>query len=138
MSGWTLAEYKGEDGGSYVVRARALPIADERARWPVAVWLSWPFGTVSEAEEDRIVDEMIRFEQATYDAAERSGWGLLVAVVTTGAGREWLWYAANATEFRGELSGVVADEPWPALDVRAFDDPSWKAARELSPRATMH
>ena len=58
--------------------------------------------------------------------------------MTTGAAREWLFHAASAEEFRGELSGLMADEDWPALDIRAFDDPSWKAARELSPRGRMH
>ena len=138
MSGWTLAEYQADDGGVFVVRARALPPADERGRFPVAVWLSWPFGTVTDAQEDAVVAEMLRFEQAVHDAAEAGGWGVLVAVATTGAAREWLFHAANAEEFRGELSGLMADEPWPAPHIRAFDDPDWKAARELSPAKRLH
>lgn len=139
VSGWTLAEYQGDDGGAYVVRARALPPADERARYPQALWLSWPSGPIaSEAEEDAILDEMIRFENAVHAACEKGGWGMLVAVVTTGAAREWLFYAANGTEFLGELNGLTAGKPWPALEVRVFDDPTWKAARELSPRGRMH
>lgn len=139
MSGWTLAALEGEDG-EYMVRTRAaLPDPAERARYPVAVWMNWPWGPIaSGAEEDAIIDEMVRFENAVHEAAERGGWGMLVAVVTNGAGREWLWHAADATEFGGEMRGALEEHPAYPVEMRAFDDPAWKAARELSPRAAMH
>lgn len=137
--GWTLAAREAEDG-EYMVRTRAaLPDPAERVRYPVAMWISWPWGPIaSEAEEDAIVDEMIRFENAVHEAAEAGGWGMLVAVVTNGAGREWLWHAADADEFVGEMRGALEGHPVYPFEVRAWDDPAWKAARELNPRAAMH
>lgn len=137
--GWIVAALEGEDG-EYMVRARAaLPGADERARYPVAVWISWLWGPIaSEAEEDAVIDDMIRFENAVHGAAERGGWGMLVAVITTGAGREWLWHAAHADEFVGEMRGALEGLPDYPVEMRAYDDPTWKATRELSPRAGMH
>lgn len=137
MSGWSIAEHQA-DGGVYVVRSRALPPADERARFPVAVWLGWSFGGVPQAQEDAMVADMLAWEDAVHAAAEANGWGMLVAVVTNGQGREWLFHAANETEFLGELRGLTEDGGWPPLDARVYDDPSWTAARELNPRAVMH
>jgi hypothetical protein len=138
VSGWTLAEYEGEDG-AYMVRALStLPDAAERTRYPVAVRVSWPWGPIaSEAEEDAVLDRMIRWENVVHAAGEAGGWGMLVAVVTNGWGREWLFHAASADEFRGELRGATEGEDAP-VTLAAFDDPTWKAARELSPRAAMH
>ena len=137
--GWTLAAMAAEDG-EFMLRSRTrLPPADERARYPVAMWVTWPWGPIaSEMEEDAVIDEMVAFENAVHSAAERGGWGMLVAVVTNGAGREWLWHAADATEFTGELRGALEGHPTYPFDVRAWDDPTWKAARELNPRAAMH
>ena len=137
--GWIVAALEGDDG-EYMVRSRAaLPDPADRARYPVAMWITWGWGPIaSEAEEDAIIDEMVAFENAIHAAAERGGWGMLVAVVTNGAGREWLWHAADATEFVGELRSALADHPTYPFEVRAWDDPTWKAARELNPRAGMH
>ena len=136
---WSVAALEADDG-EYMVRARTpLPDPAERARYPVAMWMTWGWGLIaSEAEEDAVVERMIAFETAVHEAAERGGGGLLVAVVTNGAGREWLWHAADATEFRGEVLGVLEDLPPCPVNIRAFDDPTWKAARELDPRGRMH
>ena len=137
--GWTLAELEAEDG-AFVVRSRArLPAADERARYPVAIWISWPFDpAIGRAEEDAILERMVAFEDAVHAAAERGGWGMLVAVVTNALGREWLFQAAHQDEFVGELRGALEEHPRYPFEVRAWDDPSWKAARELNPRSALH
>jgi hypothetical protein len=136
---WTLTERAAEDG-LFVVRARAaLPAADERARHPVAIWISWPFGELANAAaETAVLAEMIAFEEALHAAAEQGGWGMLVAVVTGGAAREWLFQAADGQAFVGELRAALEGHPVYPFELRAWDDPSWKAARELAPRAGAH
>jgi hypothetical protein len=137
--GWSVAALEAEDG-EFMVRSRArLPDPVDRARYPVAMWLTWSWGPIaSEAEEDAIIDEMIRFETAVHEAAEAGGWGMLVAVVTNGAGREWLFHAADATEFVGEMRGALEGHPIYPFEVKAWKDPTWKAARELNTRSAMH
>ena len=130
MTRWTLTEHQAADGGAYVVRARALPAATERARWPHAMWLSWMFG--DPADEDAELEAMARFEETVDSVSDASGWGMLVAVVTGGVAREWLFQAADSAEFIGELRGLIAGKGWP-VTTRAFADPDWSAARELSP-----
>ena len=137
MSGWTLAEFLDGAGEPFTGRVRATaPGAGVRARYPLAAWLGWPWGPIaSEAEEDAILDQMIRFETAAHAAAQRSGSAMLVAAVTTGQGREWLFHVADERTFLVELA---AGEGWPALQIRVEADPEWRAARALTSRAAMH
>ena len=137
--GWRLAALEG-DGGEFMLRSRLrLPDPAERARLPVAVWISWNWGDIaSEAEEDAVLDEMIAFENAAYTAAEPDGWARLMAVRTSGEGREWLWYAASRDGFVADLKDALADCPTYPFEVRAWDDPQWNAARDLDPRGFMH
>lgn len=129
MTRWSLVEHQAADG-VYLVRARDLPAAAERARWPHALWLSWSFGDPADEEGD--LAAMAAFEQAADAAAETGGWGMLIAVVTGGVAREWLFHAADSAEFIGELRALIGARPWP-VTTRAFVDPNWTAARELSP-----
>lgn len=136
MSGWIFAELRAEDG-VFAIRRRALPDPADRALYPVAIWITWP-REPDDTDEDATVAAMMAFEDALHVAADAGRWGLLIAVVTTGAAREWLWYAADATEFVGELRGALTGHPAYPFEVRAWADPNWRAARELSPRETLH
>lgn len=137
--GWRLAALE-DDDGEFMLRSRVrLPDPAERSRLPVAIWISWSWGDIaSEAEEDAVLEEMIAFENAVYAAAEQGGWGRLIAVRTSGDGREWLWYAAAADAFVTELQDALTGCPTYPFEVRAWDDPNWTAARDLDPRGLMH
>jgi hypothetical protein len=137
--GWRLAALEGEDG-DFMLRSRVrLPDPAERARLPVAVWVSWDWGDIaSEAEQDAVLEDMIAFENAAYSDAEPNGWARLMAVRTSGEGREWLWYAASGDAFVADLRSALAGCPTYPFEVRAWDDPQWNAARDLDPRGFMH
>lgn len=137
--GWSVAVLQVEDGETLLRSRVRLPEPADRARLPVAIWISWPWGAIaSEAEQDAASDDMLAFEDAVHRAAEAGGWGMLVGVLTNGFGREWLWYAAHRDEFVGELRGAIEGQAVHPFTVRAWDDPTWRAARELNPRAFMH
>ena len=75
---------------------------------------------------------MAAFEQALDAAVAHDDVGLLIAVVTAGPAREWLWQAADATAFTDALRKALATHPTYPIELRAWDDPAWRAARELS------
>jgi hypothetical protein len=124
--GWTVVEKTAADG-VFLIRARAtLPEPADRAQFPVAVRAAWTFGQGDQSAE---AAAMVRWEDALVSAAEENGWGLLIAVVTGGTAREWLFYARERDEWA--LEAGLASPGAPAT-YRYWDDPSWKAARELA------
>ncbi|WP_375402111.1 DUF695 domain-containing protein [uncultured Sphingomonas sp.] len=141
--GWSVTERRAEDG-VFLLRARTrLPGADERAAHPLAMWITWPFEPGSGAGLDGAPDEstlgaMAAFEAAAYEALDAPGHAVGVAVLTGGAAREWLFYAADRDAFMRVLLQALEGHPSYEFEVRAWDDPSWKAARELVPLAMAH
>ena len=141
---WTVGERRAEDG-VFLLRARTrLPGADERAAYPLAMWITWPFEPPSfesgpdDAPDEAALAQMAAFEAAAYEALDAPGHAVGVAVLTGGAAREWLFYAADRDAFmRVLLAGLEGHPPY-EFEVRAWDDPSWRAARELVPLAMAH
>lgn len=123
--GWTVAERAASDG-IFLLRARAaLPDASERSHYPVAIRVAWTFGDGDQSAE---AGAMVRWEDALVSAAEAGGWAVLVAVVTGGTAREWLFYARERDEWSIEAGHASPGAP---VSFRYWDDPSWKAAAEL-------
>jgi hypothetical protein len=135
VDSWSVSERRAEDG-VFLLRARTrLPGADERAAYPLAMWLSWPLGP---DQDEATLQAMAAFEAAAYEALDAPGHAVGVAVLTGGAAREWLFYAADREAFmRVLLAGLEAHPAYP-FEVRAWADPEWKAARELVPLAMAH
>jgi len=124
-AGWTVAERWAADG-VFLIRARAaLPDAGDRTQYPVAVRAAWTFGDGDQSAE---AAAMVRWEDALVSAAEDGGWAMLVAVVTGGTAREWLFYARERDEWAMEAGRASPGAP---TTYRYWDDPAWKAAREL-------
>jgi hypothetical protein len=136
---WSVSERRAEDG-VFLLRARTrLPGADERAAYPLAMWISWPFGTGAEDLPDEpTLEAMAAFEAAAYEALDAPGHAVGVAVLTGGAAREWLFYATDRDAFMRVLLAALEGHPPYEFEVRAWDDPSWRAARELVPLAMAH
>jgi hypothetical protein len=136
---WSVSERRAEDG-VFLLRARSrLPGADERAAYPLAMWISWPFGSGSDDQPDEsTLEAMAAFEAAAYEALDAAGHAVGVAVLTGGAAREWLFYATDREAFMRVLLAALEGHPPYEFEVRAWDDPSWRAARELVPMAMAH
>ena len=139
VEAWSVTERRAEDG-VFLLRARTrLPGADGRAAYPLAMWITWPFEPgLDDSPDEHTLAEMAAFEAAAYEALDAPGHAVGVAVLTGGAAREWLFYAADRDAFmRVLLQALEGHSPY-RFEVRAWDDPSWKAARELVPLAMAH
>jgi len=123
---WVVAERIAADG-VFLLRTRtALPSPEDRAPYPVAVRAAWTFGDGDQSAE---ASAMIRWEDALVSAMDGGGWAVLVAVVTGGSAREWLFYARERDEWALEAGQASPGAP---VIYRYWDDPAWKAARELT------
>ena len=132
---WSVTERRAEDG-VFLLRARTrLPGADERAAYPLAMWITWPLGP---DQDEATLQAMAAFEAAAYEALDAPGHAVGVAVLTGGAAREWLFYAPDRDAFMRVLLAALEGHPPYEFEVRAWDDPSWRAARELVPLAMAH
>jgi hypothetical protein len=136
---WTLAQWEGEDGLILVRTRDRAPDDAERAAFPVAIRIVWPFeDDGDDLPDDATFDHMETFENALHRAAEVGGWAIGVAAITGGGHKEWLFYAADADEFAGELNAALAGHPIYPISFEAESDPEWLTFAELQPRPTLH
>jgi hypothetical protein len=137
---WTLAQWEGEDG-LYLVRTRDR-VADEseRAAFPVAIRILWPYDDDDgdDLPDEATFDRMETFENALHRASEAGGWAVGVAAITGGGHKEWLFYAADADEFAQQLNAALESHPVYPLTFEFGPDPDWTTFGELMPKHTLH
>ncbi|WP_375428449.1 DUF695 domain-containing protein [uncultured Sphingomonas sp.] len=134
-----MSERRAEDG-VFLLRARTrLPGVDERVAHPLAMWITWPFEPrPDDTPDEPTLEDMAAFEAAAYEVLNAPGHAVGVAVLTGGAAREWLFYAAGRDAFMRVLLQALEGHPPYEFEVRAWADPEWRAARELVPLAMAH
>lgn len=123
-------------GAPMICRLRTRPPSDEeRAQYPLLVLIRWTFEP--EDEDDALPEEeelkaMVALEEALDASMTAQGWGLNVAVVTTGGVREWRTYTQDLERFQQGLNDALEGQPRYPLSFETFDDPDWQAYSEIA------
>lgn len=132
---WLLATGSREEA-PLICRLRTRPPSDEeRAHYPLLVMIRWAFEPEDDddalPEEDEL-ESMAAFEQALDASMSAGGWGVNVAVVTTGGVREWRTYTQDFDRFQEGLNDALMGQPRYPLSFETFDDPDWRAYDEIA------
>ena len=124
---WSLAKGEFQDG-PLVIRFRDCRSGCcNKPMYPKLIQVVWEFEhNGSGMPLLHISHEMEVFENRLVSALEGSGKGVLVAVVTTGGSREWVYYSENALTFSDAITNMPQEvEPYP-VKLEASDDPRWE------------
>ena len=132
---WLLAT--GTQGDSPLVcRLRTRPPSDEeRASHPLLVMIRWPFEPEDDDDalpEEEVLESMAELETALNTAMDAQGWGMLMAVITTGGVREWRIYTQDFDRFQDGLNDALMGQPHYPIEFETFEDPAWRAYDEIA------
>jgi len=114
-----------------------VPSRTERAARPHLVAIVWRYG---DEGGERLLPStleslrLLQAEAALEEGIERTGIGMLVAVMTGGLQHEWLYYTADPRALAGAVNRLAADAPdWP-VRLLTEPDPDWEAYQMLRRR----
>ena len=107
-----------------------VPSHPERAARPHLVAIVWRYG---EEGGERLLPsalealQLLQAEALLEEGIERTGIGMLVAVMTGGLQHEWLYYTADPVALANAFNRLAAESPdWPVRLLTDFD-PDWEA-----------
>lgn len=125
---WSVAEGT-HQGKPLVIRYRGeLSKKPDLRGFPRMVRIVWPYAANASGMPDSAASvNMGVFEDRLMDAVEPGQNAILVAVLTNGGQREWLFYTASVAEFGKRLTAMPQEKDRYPIELSSESDPEWSA-----------
>ena len=126
---WTVAHGYWHDKKPIIMRVRDLMEAmvghpDYKNRYT----LTWKFRKRDKngfpSKDDSIAME--QFEEELIQALENGLHSIMVAVVTHGGKRDWIFYTTDIIEAQERLNNTFKYKPRYPIEINTYNDPEWK------------
>lgn len=133
-AGWSLGEgHTGEF--PFQLRLRVVPVDFAREAFPKRLNVYW---SMNAADEEGLptheeIEALHRFEDRLVAAVEEAQAAMLVAVITGGGEREFVFQAGDPERFLQCVTEMPQEGDRYPIEMTVADDPEWAFFDELSP-----
>ncbi len=131
---WALGEGE-RNKDPLLIRFREFPENWPKSKHPYRVNIFW---TMSEPDENGLPsdEESLRletFEDRLIDAVESDKHSILVAALTCGGEREFVFHTKDVQGFMERLRSMPQEEERYPITIQSYEDPDWRYFQSVIP-----
>lgn len=126
---WTFAEGINASQKYQLRCRRPIPAESDTQDHPVRFSVLWSYGSgdIPPSPDEEI--EMTNFERQLCQALEHNGLAFLVAVLTQGGSRHWVFYTSDGYACGARVAKMPGCEKQYPVEMIAANDPMWSFVR---------